>query len=224
MSESLQLSIDLATSLSIIFAAGAFIYQQWKESYEKKELGLWQEIREVIDTQADTMLEATKIKIQYNTETIQAEQENLDYAVRTGFTEFLNIIQTVKFRVRLDTKKKIEALLIRQETYEAKKKKLDEIFIRFDRECNGLIYQVEIMKRGALNLANKEGALNLANNIKIAEVGLIGAILGDAFYKPGEKAESDAEIAAQGNDFEIGSLNTLFDNFSYDLFDLAYDK
>ena len=77
MPDSLQLSIDLATSLSIIFAAGAFIYQQWKENYEKKELGLWQEIREVIDTQADTMLEASKIQIQYNyNKQLQAGQEN----------------------------------------------------------------------------------------------------------------------------------------------------
>ena len=244
MPESLQLSIDLATSLSIIFAAGAFIYQQWKENYEKKELGLWQEIKEVIDSQADTMLESSRILIQmeYNPDEIQEGQEDLIDALVAGFTELLNITNTVKFRVRLDSKQKIEALLKRQGTYEAKKNKLDKIFCKFDRECNDLINQILTMRRGFLVLldaaakkaakkAAKEAAIELAEEaielaeeaIKFAKEGLRQSILGDAFYSPEEKAKFDEKMAALGI-AEIFSLYILFEKFSKDLLDLSHNK
>ena len=236
MPESLQLSIDLATSLSIIFAAGAFIYQQWKENYEKKELGLWQEIKEVIDSQADTMLESSRILIQmeYNPDEIQEGQEDLIDALVAGFTELLNITNTVKFRVRLDSKQKIEALLKRQGTYEAKKNKLDKIFCKFDRECNDLINQILTMRRGFLVLldaAAKKAAIELAEEaielaeeaIKFAKEGLRQSILGDAFYSPEEKAKFDEKMAALGI-AEIFSLYILFEKFSKDLLDLSHNK
>ena len=230
MSDSLQLSIDLATSLSIIFAAVAFIFQQWKENYEKKELGLWQEIREVIDSQADTMLESIRILIQmeYNPDEIPAREENPDNALEAEFTEFLNIINTVKFRVRLDSKPKIEALLKRQDTYEAMKNKLDKIFIEFDNECDALIEQSRDMRKGA----------KIKNDKKAARDGLIKAIFGDefmsseqkaiqaAYWSSEEKAKLDAARAAEGKKIitEIFSLNMLFKHFSEALFELAYDK
>ena len=215
MYESLQLSIDLATSLSIIFAAGAFIYQQWKENYDKKELGLWQELKEVIDLQADTTLEATKLQIKfnaqlkYNDEELQAGQENLDYAIETGFTEFLHIIMTAKSRVRHETMPKIKALLKRQNTYKAKKNMLDEIFFRFDKDCDGFIDQVITMKKGAKVLGNSDLALQ----------GFEIVILGDDFLTPGEQADRDKEAANLG--IEIYSLHKLFESLSSGLLALA---
>ena len=217
MPDSLQLSIDLATSLSIIIAAGAFIYQQWKENYEKKELGLWQEIREVIDSLADTMLESIKIliQLQYNAAVIQARQENSDNTqvnsdntLEAEFTEFLKIIETVKFRLRLDSKPKIEALLKRHDTYEAKKNTLDKIFDAFNRECDALIDQTIIMRRGAIKLSDKNTAV----------IGLNYAIVGDEF----RTSEVKAAKAAEGSSTNL-NLKTLFNNFSEALLDLAHD-
>lgn len=213
MSESLQLSIDLATSLSIIFAAGAFIYQQWKENYDKKELGLWQEIKEIIDSQGDSLLDAIRILIQFQYNAVQAEQEDLDTTLQSEYTEFLNIINTVKFRVQLDSKLKIEALLKRQDTYKAKKNKLDEIFIRFDNECNAFITQMETMRDGALELKNRD----------VAQQGLIKAIVGHAFMTQ-EKQAAVANEEATVLDTEFFNLYKLFENFSEDLFDLAHSK
>ena len=209
MPDSLQLSIDLATSLSIIFAAGAFIYQQWKENYEKKELGLWQAIKEVIDTQADTMHEASKIQIQYNIETTQAGQENPDNTLETGYTEFLNILHTVKFKVRLGTKPKMKALLKRQNTYGAKKNLLDDTFDVFDKECDAFIDQMLIMRRGALKLGDRN----------IAHIGMMKAIFGDAFFTPEDQAAQSTEP-----DIEFLSLHKLFENFSEALLLLAQNK
>ena len=216
MSESLQLSIDLATSLSIIFAAGAFIYQQWKESYEKKELGLWQEIKEVIDTQADTMLESVRILIQivqFDYNAIQAGQEEnsiaLDSPLESQFTDFITILFTIKYRVQLDSKPKIEALLIRQDTYEAKKNKLDEIFFAFNNDCDNLIQKMLIMRTNLSEMGDRTTVFDT----------LLRSVVGYAFMTPEAKADHMAEL-----DTEFFNLHTLFENFSEALLGLAHNK
>ena len=222
MPDYVQYSLDFATTLSIAFAAIAFIWQRINEKKKEITSELWSEIKDVIDNLGNFKLEAIGIVMRAQSKIVSDKIKGKDVHRAPGttfqseYTELRDMMDNIKFRFRLDSMPKIRTVLEYHNLYQPNEEKLKKIFDDFDKKWMDLFYKAKGLQDEGKLIEKKmeEKGMDKSELDGLKYFGdLVIMIVGDEFK------DKDSSLSEESEDSL--SLNTIFNEFSDSLLGLA---